>query len=123
MADQERDKPGAGRSTYEISGGQQGAVGDHARAEHFTQVSQSSADIKELTDSIERLRSAMATEATDSDHYIALGNVAKAEKEAKAGNQDKAIEYLKSAGKWAVDMAQKIGVNVITKAIQGQLGM
>jgi hypothetical protein len=124
MANQEKDKTEAGGSTYTISGGQQGAVGDNARADHFTQVSQQAGvDIKELTDNLERLRAAMASQATDSEHYIALGNVAAAEKEAKAGNQDKAIEYLKSAGSWALAVAEKIGITVITKVVQGQLGM
>lgn len=108
-------------SVYNISGGQQGAVGDNARAENFTQ--NSGIEIAELADAIARLRVAMAAEATEGDQYIALGSVAAAEKEAKAGNKEKAVEYLKSAGKWALDMAQKIGVNVITKAIQGQFGM
>jgi hypothetical protein len=118
MANRDKNKSG---NTYNISGGQQGAVGDHARAENFTQ--NSGIEIGELADGIAKLRAAMAAEATEGDQYIALGSVAAAEKEANAGNKEKAIEYLKSAGKWALDMAQKIGVNVITKAIQGQFGM
>lgn len=121
MENREKDKVGG--SAINISGGQQGVVGHNASVGSITQVSQAPVDIKELTDSIVRLREAMAAEAADSEQYIALGSVASAEKEAKAGNQSKAIEYLKSAGQWAADMAQKIGVNVITKAIQGQIGM
>ena len=118
MATRDKTKPG---SVFNISGGQQGAVGDNARAENFTQ--NAGIDVGELAEGIARLRAAMAAEATEGDQYIALGSVAAAEKEAKAGNKEKAVEYLKSAGKWALDMAQKIGVNVITKAIQGQFGM
>jgi hypothetical protein len=54
---------------------------------------------------------------------MSLANVAAAEKEAKAGNEEKAIDHLKKAGKWALDMATKIGVTVATEAIKGSLGL
>ena len=54
---------------------------------------------------------------------MAIGNVAMAEKAAKEGDGPKALEYLKAAGKWALDTATKIGSSVASAAITKAIGV
>jgi hypothetical protein len=42
---------------------------------------------------------------------------------AKEGNGPKALEYLKMAGKWALDKASKIGLSVAAAALKAALGL
>jgi len=46
-----------------------------------------------------------------------------AAKAAKEGNGPKALEYLKAAGKWAMDTATKVGVSVASDALTKAIGM
>ena len=48
----------------------------------------------------------------------AIGAVADAEEAAIKGNGPAALRYLKSAGTWALGIAEKIGVNVATEALK-----
>lgn len=112
--------------TYTV--GQAGAVGPGSSAQNisFQQLWQQNAgtvDLRQLGDELARLRSAMRSEATLPEHDEALGAVAAAEKEAKAGNGPKVLEHLRSAGKWAFDTATKIGVTVAAGAIKTGLGL
>jgi hypothetical protein len=60
----------------------------------------------------------MRKEASDPEHDEALGAVASAEKAAKQGDGPKALEYLKAAGKWAMDVATKIGTALAVEAMK-----
>jgi hypothetical protein len=48
----------------------------------------------------------------------AIGAVADAEEAAAKGDGPAALGYLKSAGNWALDTAQKIGVGVAVEALK-----
>jgi hypothetical protein len=61
-------------------------------------------------------------DAVEPEHDITVSEVAKAEQAAKTGNGAKALEYLKSAGKWAFDTAKKIGTSVAAEAIKKSMG-
>ena len=61
----------------------------------------SSIDLAKLADELAQLRAAMKQEATEPEHDVATGNVAMAEKAAKAEDGPKVLEYLKAAGQWA----------------------
>jgi uncharacterized protein YjbI with pentapeptide repeats len=92
----------------------------------FQQVWNQSADsinLTSLADELGKLRAAMKQEGTDPEHDIATGNVALAEKSAKEGDGPKALQHLKSAGKWALDTATKIGVDVAAKALTKAIGV
>lgn len=65
------------------------------------------------------MRDALALEEDEPDHAIAIASIANAEKSAKSGDATGAFTHLKSAGKWALDTAAKIGVPVAAKAIEG----
>ncbi len=114
--------------TYKFKGGQIGAVGDGAKAEGntFNQLwdqSQSSIDLPVLAKELHKLQEQMKSEASDPEHWIALGNVGKAEQAANEGNGPKALEHLKSAGKWGLDVATKIGAEVAVAAAKYGLGV
>lgn len=54
----------------------------------------------------------------EAEHYIAFGEIAKAEKSAKDEDSSGVAESLTSAGKWALDVAAKIGTSLATEAIK-----
>jgi hypothetical protein len=107
------------RDTYNISG-QAGAVGPraHAHDNTFGQV-QSGIDLPKLAEELGRLRDAMKGEATGArEQDNAIGAVADAEEAAARGDGPAALQYLKSAGKWTLGIAEKIGVAIATEALK-----
>jgi hypothetical protein len=112
---------------YNISG-QAGAVGRQAHAHDITfnqiwQQLQGSVDLSRLAEQLRELRDAMERDSVEPSHRLAAGAVAAAEQSARQGDGPKVIEYLKSGGKWALSMAQKIGVDVAAAVIKQSLGM
>ena len=108
--------------------GMVGAVGSNARAENnsFNQVWQQSAagiDLSALAIELSTLRASMRQQANEIEHDQAIANIAEAEVAAKRQDGATALKYLKSAGKWAFDIATKIGTSVAAKAIQTALGV
>lgn len=109
-----------------IRGNFQGAMGDNSQANNLTynQIGsqiENSMDLFQLAGELSRLRQAMNQEAKETTQYIAIGEVAKAEEAAKAKDSSKVAESLKGAGKWALDVATKIGVSLATEAIKKSL--
>ena len=108
--------------------GQAGAIGSGAHVHEITfnqiwyQI-EGSIDLPRLADELAVLRQAMKKDAIEPEQDVAVGAVAAAEQAAKNGNGPKALRFLKSAGKWALDMAEKIGVGVATAAIKGAMGI
>jgi uncharacterized protein YjbI with pentapeptide repeats len=113
--------------TYNISG-QAGAVGPNAHAHDmtFNQIGsriEKSMDLTALASDLEVLRQALKKEATTEEHDIVVADVSKAKKAAEAKDTAMMVEYLKSAGKLALDVATKIGVSLATEAIKHSTGM
>lgn len=107
---------------YNITG-QVGAVGRNAKAEGntFNQLLQQTAsniDLPALAAELETLRISMRKHATEIEHDQAVVCIGAAEISAKNQDGAGALEHLKSAGKWAFDVATKIGTAVAAKAIQ-----
>lgn len=105
---------------YNITGGNQGAVGDNAQASGFIQVSepQTLVDLGKLAAELETLRQAAKQEASEADHDIAVGEIASAEEAAKKGDMNSVKHHLAKAGSWAFDVATKIGVALAVEAIK-----
>ncbi|OIN50322.1 hypothetical protein [Pseudomonas costantinii] len=108
--------------------GQAGAVGPNASAQGntFTQVLQpalSSLDLPALAVELATLRRFMREHATDVEHDQAVASIGAAENAAKVQDGAKVLEHLKSAGKWAFDVATKVGADVAAKTIQIALGL
>jgi hypothetical protein len=76
-----------------------------------------------LAEELGRLREAMLKNAREPENYIDVGTVASAETEAKKGNGAKALEFLSKAGKWVLDTAKEVGVNIAAEAIMKASGM
>lgn len=116
--------------TYNVSG-QAGAVGQNAHAHDMTfnqlqqvgrQIEQSM-DLAALATELEVLRQALKKESATEEHDSAVADVGKAKKAAEAKDSAKLAEYLKSAGKWAFDVATKIGVSLASEALKHSMGM
>jgi hypothetical protein len=87
----------------------------------FNQASERLTDkinMSQLIDELSKLRQAMSDQAKETDHYIAMGEVAKAEKAAKDNDLSKVFEYLKYAGEWALDVATQISIPVTIDVIK-----
>jgi uncharacterized protein YjbI with pentapeptide repeats len=102
---------------------QAGAVGPHAHAHDmtFTQIVnqlEKSVDLSQLAEELSKVRQAMKAEAQEAEHDMAVSDVAKAEQAAKAKDASKVVEYLQSAGKWALEIASKIGVPLAIEALK-----
>lgn len=100
--------------------------GAHAHDMSFQQIwnqQGGNLDLPALATELAALRDAMRQEASSAEHDVSIGQVAMAEKAAKEGNGPSALEHLKSAGKWAFDVATKIGVGVATVAVKSALGL
>ncbi len=111
-----------------ITSGQVGAVGpsSHAHDMSFTQIwTQTSKDIDlpTLAQELSILRQRLRTEAQTPEQDMAIGALANAEVAAKAGDGPKTLEWLSNAGKWAFDVATKIGTNVAIAALKTALGI
>lgn len=111
--------------TYE--GGQVGAMGRNAHAHDMTlnqtwNQLQGSVDLSQLANELSRLRHEMKKESVEPEHDIAVSEIAQAEQSAKSGDGSRTLEHLKSAGKWALDIATKIGSNLAVEAIKKSMG-
>jgi len=104
-----------------INQGQTAIVGrdGHAHDMTFQQVwNQRSIDLPPLAEELKRLRAAMKEADGKDDQDEAIGAVAAAEKAAIKGDGPTTLQHLKTAGKWALGIAEKIGVTVATEAIK-----
>lgn len=113
--------------TYNVSG-QAGAVGREpvAHGNIFHQIRTSSGDeidLPSLAKELSTLRIKMRERAVEPEQDEAIGAIATAEREAKNGNGSKVLESLAKAGKWTLDTAKEIGVNVAVEAIKTALGI
>ena len=107
---------------YNVTG-QVGAFGPNSLAvnNRFTQVSQQTScglDLPTLATELATLRNSMRSQATEIEHDEAVASIGVAENWAKKEDGARALEHLKYAGKWALDVATNIGTNVAAKAIQ-----
>ena len=107
--------------------GQAGAMGPNAHAHDisFHQINAEQLgqlDMRTLAVELSSLRREMKQLATEPEHDIAVGQIAAAETAVKKGETSTLLGHLKSAGKWAFDVATKIGVNVASEAIKRSMG-
>jgi len=102
-----------------------GAQGDNAHVEHNTFVQGApDVDAVQLAKELGDLRDTLMKKQTpgDLDHLTGIGKVAEAEKEAKAGNGSKAIELLKGAGGWVLEIIKTTASGLLKDLIKDQLG-
>lgn len=82
-------------------------------------------DLPALQEELSRLRAALARQRDSSEpqHDIAIRKVAAAETAAQRGDGPSALDHLKKAGPWVWDVANQIGVNVVTASVKAALGL
>ncbi len=107
---------------------QVGAMGprSHAQELSFHQVNVQQLgrlDMRTLAFELTSLRRALKQIATEQEHDIAIGQVAAAEAASQKGDAGAAMRHLRSAGKWVLDVATEIGVNVASEAIKKSMGL
>jgi hypothetical protein len=105
-----------------------GAVGSGAKAKdfeikEFAQTSNAGEAQAALAADLLKLVAAMREQASHPEQEVAAENVEKAADAAKQGKEGHVLAYLKSAGKWALDVAEKIGVAVAAASIRTALGL
>lgn len=111
---------------YNIESSQVGAIGHEAKAvsNSFQQINQTAPDnfdFEVLTLELEKLKKALKEKAEQPEEFLSVSNVASAENASREKNYGKAIEYLKSGGKWVFETAKEIGVNVVAELINKQM--
>lgn len=107
--------------------GQAGAVGPGAHAHDitFNQIwneHASKIDTIQLAGELDLLRGELLKRAAEPDHYIAIGEVAAAEKAARANDGPTALQHLKKAGAWVWDVGTQIGIGVAVEIAKKALG-
>ena len=77
-------------------------------------------DVTELRDELRALREAVKGDETmtDNDRDAAAGELAQADNALEHAQGDKALGHLKNAGKWVLEIAEKIGVKVAAEVIR-----
>lgn len=80
-------------------------------------------DLNALMMELEQLRLALRTVATKPEHDIAVAEVAAAQLAAEKNDGPRVLHHLRSAGRWALDTANKIGAGVATAALKTALGL
>ena len=81
-------------------------------------------DLAQLSTELRQLRNeAKALSSGEVDHDLAVGALASAEKAASSGDGPKALEFLRQAGQWVLEVAKTIGVPVATKALTAAMGL
>jgi uncharacterized protein YjbI with pentapeptide repeats len=117
------DTPG---DIYNVPG-QAGAVGRGAHAHDMTfnqlwSQSAQSFDLPALAAELTTLRQAMRKEADEPFHDKAVVEIGEAQEAAQNHDGPRVLQHLKNAGQWALDVATKIGVNLVTEALKKALG-
>ena len=69
-------------------------------------------DLEKLAAELHKLGEAMKQEATEPEHHMAVGAITAAEQSARQKEGPKTVEYLRAGGRWALVVAQKIGVEL-----------
>ena len=75
-----------------------------------------------LTGELATLRRTMRKEAEEPSHDKAVAEIGAAEEAAQKADGPNVLKHLKGTGKWALEIASKIGVNLATEAIKKSLG-
>jgi hypothetical protein len=98
-----------------------GAIGDKAQGILINKHVSDIADLGSLMQELRQLREVMKGEASNAEQFQALAHIAEAEEEAEKGNKEKAFKALQSGGKWALDVATKVGTSLVSAYLKQTL--
>jgi hypothetical protein len=80
-------------------------------------------DLTVLASELAELRNALVARATEPDHFHSVAEVASAANAAQKKDETAVAKHLKAAGKWALEIAGKVGASVAEKAITASLDL
>ncbi|WP_120010408.1 hypothetical protein [Teichococcus vastitatis] len=98
-----------------------GVVQQGSQASPVTQNNHAGIDLSALATQLGTLCAALAKEATLTEHYVAVGQIASAQIAANEGNPEKvggSLRMLGKAGQWVTDKADKIGTTLVIEALK-----
>jgi len=78
-------------------------------------------DYEQLQIELTKLKEELQKSANTPEDFSSLSQVASAEAASKEKDGNTVVKHLKSAGKWVLDTATKIGVNLVTDLIKKQM--
>ena len=109
-----------------LNQGNVGAMGDNPRSDNNTFVQTAPAstiDLGQLAAELGRVRTEMKKtgDPDDATHDAEIGKIAQAETAAKSGDKSKALEVLKGAGKWTLEVAKSVAAGIVKDAIEGKI--
>ncbi len=81
----------------------------------------SGVDLKILVSDLDQLRVGMRAVAQELEHDEAVTAVGKALKAAEIGDEKSVAGHLKTAGKWALGIAEKLALSIATEAIKDSM--
>ncbi len=96
------------------------AIGDQAQANSgvsHTVIGDHLTILQDLTE----LRDQMQSRAATPDQDLAVVAIDRAIESARAGDSQRATDYLRQAGRWALDVATAVGTEVAAAAIRSAL--
>ena len=112
---------------YNITGGQQGAVGDNASVQQIT-FNQLVSTMDEqtlaiLATELPVLKAELEKRVKAPEHQAAAIALGEAETAARSKDASKTLSCLGKAGKWALEVAKTIAVPIATKYLESSLGL
>ncbi len=113
--------------SYTVS--QAGAVGPYASAQNtsFTEIWNQTAggiDLDLLVKELTRLRTEMSSAAeSEPEHYLAIAEIASAQKSAASDDGPAVMKHLRQAGAWALGVAKTAGVDLAVTAMKSAMGL
>jgi len=114
-----------------INGNASGVIGPKNTVKGSTFVQANAADLSKLAPlsqllpELITLKKELAANASTSEHFTALAQIAEAEVEAKKGDKgdkSKVLSILKTVGSWGVNAATRIGTGVAVAYIKASMG-
>jgi hypothetical protein len=113
---------------YEAHGNAQiGAMGKRAKVTTVTfgdaQGQMTEVDLDSLLAELKSLRAAMRSQASTTEDDQAVVSIGQAIAAGEEGDSSTLFAYLKSAGKWALDLATSIGAELAAGVIKSVLGL
>ncbi|MEL7318863.1 MAG: hypothetical protein AAFN04_09525, partial [Pseudomonadota bacterium] len=79
--------------------------------------------LKSLAKELQNLEDELKGRSSSADELAAVAAVAKAKEQAEKQSEESMLDALKSAGKWALDVAKEVGVPLAISAISIALGL
>ena len=105
-----------------IGDGANNKTGDISVEQHWRDLS-SKSKFDDLERELSELKEKLASNASSDEHHIEISSIANAEQRASQADERSVMQALSKAGKWSLDMANKLGLSTASAAIKHALGI